>query len=156
MQKFFVEFPWILDPRIMTFKNEISYSQMLKEQFPDKKVKYDKNKRLDFLCINHIGVFFIIELKRPKSVIGTKAINQGLAYAAFIKQYMSTEHNQQVVCIVLGGKLSSKPEVMSLSNSLRNDGKVYFNSYNQLLSQAIRYHEEIIDTFERTKELMKA
>jgi len=156
MQKFFVEFPWILDPRIMTFKNEISYSQMLKDNFPDKNVKYDSNKRLDFLCINHIGVFFIIELKRPKSVIGIKAIQQGLTYAAFIKQHMSTEFNQQVVCIVLGGKLSSKPEVISLSDSLSNDGKVYFNSYSQLLSQAMRYHEEIIETFDKATEINAA
>ena len=62
IHNFFKKFPWILDPRIMNFKDEVTYSKLLKENFKDGDV--EENKRIDFLCLNFSESHFIIELKK--------------------------------------------------------------------------------------------
>lgn len=77
MHEFFKQFPWLLDPRIMNFKDEVTYSKLLKENFVEDDSVLESDKRLDFLCQDFSGIFFIIELKRPGKVIGMKELNQG-------------------------------------------------------------------------------
>ncbi|MDQ0513986.1 hypothetical protein J2Z62_000424 [Mycoplasmoides fastidiosum] len=42
IQPFLEKFPWILDPRITTFKRETTYRKLLKENFPEKKIRRKK------------------------------------------------------------------------------------------------------------------
>ncbi|NLC03784.1 MAG: ATP-binding protein, partial [Tissierellia bacterium] len=49
MQPFFEKFPWILNPRITTFEREVSFSTILKKNFPDQSLG-KSNRRIDFLC----------------------------------------------------------------------------------------------------------
>lgn len=147
IEPFLEKFPWILDPRIMSFKTERRYSQLLRENFPEDKHTVDSDKRIDFLCTNHVGHHFIIELKRPKSVIKMKQLTQGLEYVSFLKSKIGTEFTSMVYCIVVGGEASKKESDKELADSLK--GKVYFKSYDELLSQAKNYHQEIIDKYDK-------
>jgi hypothetical protein len=147
IEPFFEKFPWILDPRIMSFKTEKRYSQLLKENFPEDKHTVESDKRIDFLCTNHIGHHFIIELKRPKSIITSKQLQQGLEYVSFLKSIVGTEFSSMVYCIVVGGAASEKGVDKEMMDSLK--GKVYFKSYEEVLSQAKNYHQEIIDRYDK-------
>lgn len=149
LEKFFEKFPWILDPRIMEFKTEQRYSQILKEKFGEIDDLPEIDKRLDFLCINHLNQFFIIELKRPKSVVGAKFLNQGLEYVSFIEENIGNEYGSKVTCIIIGGKRSPNSTAKNLAKSLRDSNNVYFKPYNEVLSMAQTYHKEIIERYEQ-------
>lgn len=149
LEKFFEKFPWILDPRIMEFKTEQRYSQLLKDKFSEVNELPEIDKRLDFLCINHLNQFFIIELKRPKSVIGAKFLNQGLEYVSFIEENIGNEYGSKVTCIIIGGKLSPDSTAKNLAKSLKDSNNVYFKTYNEVLSMAQTYHKEIIERYEQ-------
>lgn len=147
IEPFFEKFPWILDPRIMNFRTEQRYSKILKDQFNEAKDTIDSDRRIDFLCTNHLGHYFIIELKRPQSVIGKRQLDQGLEYVSFLSALIGNEIDSKVNCIVVGGELSAKDIDRRVAASYKKSGDVYFKSYNELLVQAKNYHQEIIDRY---------
>jgi len=148
LHNFLRQFPWLLDPRIMTFRDEVTYSKLLKENFKEPEDMPDSDRRIDFLCQNFPGSFFVIELKRPKNKISLKELEQALDYSSFIQSKISQEFQSKVTCYIIGKSLVDKPSVQSLAESLRHDGKVIFKSYEDLLSSAIKYHQEFIDQYE--------
>ena len=52
LHNFLKEFPWMIDPRWTLVANEMSYSRLLSEHFPENKDMPEKNKRIDFLCVS--------------------------------------------------------------------------------------------------------
>lgn len=50
MQKFLEEFPWLLDPKMTSFEREVTYSRILKENFPEKDLP-ESNRRIDFYVL---------------------------------------------------------------------------------------------------------
>lgn len=144
---FFKQFPWILDPRIMNFEDEVTYSQLLKNNFKDDHLD-GVDRRLDFLCVNFSESYFIIELKRPESVIGKNQLEQAIEYVSFIRERLGNEIGRNVYCYVIGKKLADTDYVKTMSQALRNDKVVYFKPYTELLSNAKKYHLEFIEKYD--------
>lgn len=147
MHNFFKQFPWLLDPRIMSFKDEVWYSSLLRENFPEEDT-LEEDKRIDFLCQNFASNFFVIELKRPSKVLGEKELRQALGYKAFIQSKLGNENSQKVVCYLIGKQLSRDLVVKEMAESYRNSGSVIVRTYGELLSEAIKYHQEFIDKYQ--------
>jgi len=147
LHNFLKQFPWILDPRIMNFEDEVTYSKLLKEKFPESKVP-EENKRIDFLCVNFSESYFIIELKRPETVIGKNQLDQALEYVSFIEQRLGNEYGKNVYCYIIGNKLADTPITRKKAEALRNNNDVYFKSYHELLANAKKYHQEFIDKYD--------
>lgn len=147
LHKFLKQFPWILDPRIMNFRDEVTYSSLLKEHFKED-MELDENKRIDFLCVDFSESFFIIELKRPKTIIGEKQLDQGLEYVSFLENKLGNEHGRNIYCYVLGNKLSGSNIAQKKAESYKKSGSVYFKPYSELLKNAKNYHQEFIDKYE--------
>lgn len=147
VHNFLKQFPWLLDPRIMNFKDEVTYSKLLREKFIEDDTVIEQNRRIDFLCQNFAGSFFIIELKRPGKTIGEKELFQALQYSSFIGKNISNESSQNIVCYIIGKSLSQDPSVQTLSDSLRDSSKVIVKTYSELLQTAINYHEEFIQKY---------
>ncbi len=145
MHEFFKTFPWILDPRIMNFQDEVTYSKLLREKFKEDKKVPKEDKRIDFLCQNFAESTFIIELKRPQATITSKNLDQGLEYLAFIKKHINNETPKNVHCYIVGGKLSSHHTAQEKADSYSSTGKVYFKPYLELLKNAKQYHREFIE-----------
>ena len=146
IHNFFKKFPWILDPRIMNFKDEVTYSKLLKENFKDEDV--EENKRIDFLCLNFSESHFIIELKRPETVIGKKELEQGLEYVSFIEERLGNEYGKNIYCYIIGKKLANSSIAQKMARSFRDSSSVYFKPYTELLANAKKYHEEFIRKYE--------
>ncbi|SHK87657.1 ATP-binding protein [Fibrobacter sp. UWEL] len=146
MHNFFKQFPWLLDPRIMSFKDEVWYSSLLKDKFPENE-SLEEDKRIDFLCQNFASNFFVIELKRPSKVLGKKELEQALGYKAFIQSNLGNENTRNVVCYLIGNRLSNDALVREMADSYRKSGSVIVRTYSELLSEAIRYHQEFIDKY---------
>lgn len=148
MHEFFKQFPWLLDPRIMNFKDEVTYSKLLKENFVEDDSVLESDKRLDFLCQDFSGIFFIIELKRPGKVIGMKELNQGVDYVSFIQSRLGNTFGHKIICYIIGNKLSTDASVKTVSDALAKDSTVYVKTYLELLTAAKNYHQEFIDKYE--------
>jgi hypothetical protein len=145
---FLKQFPWLLDPRIMNFKDEVTYSQLLKDKFPESDEVLEEDRRIDFLCQNFANTYFIIELKRPKRKISIGELQQALSYSAYLKSKISNQYQSNVICYIIGDSLVYKPEVKALADSLRNSNNVIFRPYEELLNAARSYHQEFIDQYE--------
>ena len=147
MHDFFVEFPWLLDPRIMNFKDEVKYSSMLKDHYDDSSLP-EEDRRLDFLCHNFVDQVFIIELKRPSKVLSMKELEQAFEYVDFIQNRMGNEYGCKVSCYLIGNKLADSSKVRRKADMYRNEGVVIVRTYEELLNAAKSYHSEFIEKYQ--------
>lgn len=147
IHNFFKEFPWILDPRIMNFQDEVTYSKLLKDNFKEEDLD-ENDRRLDFLCVDFSESFFIIELKRPETVIGKNELDQAMDYVSFMDSRLSNEFGRNVKCFIVGKKLADSDKVRRTAKAFRRDEAVYFRSYLDLLRNAKSYHQEFINKYD--------
>ncbi len=150
MHNFFKQFPWLLDPRIMNFQDEVRYSELLKENFKEEKLD-EKDRRLDFLCHDFVGQFFIIELKRPGRIIGKDELDQAMAYVDFVSKHKGNDSSQRITCYLIGKKLSDLSLVQRTADLYRNGGAVIVRTYDELLNSAINYHKEFINKYDEVQ-----
>ncbi|MBP1910327.1 ATP-binding protein [Methanolobus bombayensis] len=148
LHNFFKKFSWLLDPRILEFKDEVRYSELLKESFPEAELE-EPNKRIDFLCSNALGdILYVIEIKRSNYAIDLKALDQAYEYGAFLtERYASETGFSKVVCFVVGGEKSRNGVFRKRENTYRMSGEVFVKTYTELLEQSKEYHKEFIDAY---------
>ncbi len=151
MHDFFKKFPWLLDPRIMEFKHEAKFSDLLKEKFPEATLE-EENKRIDFLCVRLGGVFFVIELKRPHHILTLKDLEQAKKYRLFIEAHHGNEFMDNIVAYIVVGKIPDRREVTDEIGTLKRAQKVYVRTYTELLQSAINYHREFIEKYNKLKQ----
>ena len=150
LHNFLKKFSWLLDPRILEFKDEVKYSQLLKESFPENKLD-ESDRRIDFLCSNALGeILYVIEIKRSKYRIDAKALEQAYSYGAFLQdKYASESGFSKVVCYVVGGeKNSTDYKFKAKEKTYIQSGEVFVKTYIELLEQSKEYHKEFIETYD--------
>lgn len=154
MHQFFKHFPWLLDPRIIEFQDEVYYSNLLKEKYPEKKLR-ESDRRIDFVCTSVSNSRFIIELKRPQHTVNAKDIEQAADYRAFLENHIGNtpESASQVVAYIVGGKRSSNHFAQSQMQTYRTSGQIYVKMYSELLENAKTYHQEFIEKYEQLQNL---
>jgi hypothetical protein len=150
LHNFLKKFSWLLDPRILEFRDEVTYSQLLKESFKEEKLD-EKNKRIDFLCSNALGeILYVIEIKRSQFKVDYDAIEQAYEYGSFLKEkYASTTGFSKVVCYVVGGEKSSNRKFRDKEKTYMQTGEVFVKTYRELLEQSKEYHKEFIDAYDK-------
>ena len=154
MHDFFKQFPWLLDPRIIEFKHEVSYAEILKNKYPERGLK-ESERRIDFVCTSVSDSRFIIELKRPHHTVNAKDIKQAADYRAFLENHIGNtlESASQVVAYIVGGKKSSNHFAQAEMNTYRTSGEIYVKTYSELLENAKTYHQEFIEKYEKLQNL---
>lgn len=150
LHNFLKQFPWLLDPRIMSFRDEVTFSKLLREKYPETELNIN-DRRIDFLCQRFANSLFIIELKRPKTKLSNKELDQALDYVTFIEDHLGNENGTKVCCYLIGEKLAQDKSVERKARSYRNDGNVYVKTYTELLANAKSYHNEFIDKYEKLR-----
>ncbi|HUH34423.1 MAG TPA: ATP-binding protein [Moheibacter sp.] len=148
LHNFLKKFSWLLDPRILEFKDEVYYSNLLKETYPDNKLE-EKNRRIDFLCSNALGeILYVIEIKRSNYEVDYDAIEQAYDYQSFLKEkYASQTGFSKVVCFIVGGKKSEERKFRDKENTYMKTGEVFVKTYIELLEQSKEYHKEFIEAY---------
>jgi len=151
---FLKQFPWLIDPRIMNFEDEVTYSKLLKEHYPDEELETN-DRRLDFLCVDFSDTFFIIELKRPKKKVSDKELDQALNYVSFLKRKLGSDgrSGKRVTATIIADSLVNVDAVEEKADSLSESGRVYVKSYYQLLSVAQKYHSEFIEKYDELQKI---
>lgn len=148
LHNFFKKFSWLLDPRILEFRDEVRYSELLKEAYPEEGLEV-QNRRIDFLCSNALGeILYVIEIKRSNYVIDLKAIDQAFDYGSFLtEKYASQSGFSRVVCFVVGGEKSNNYTFKSKEKTYSKTGEVFVKTYTELLEQSKEYHKEFIEAY---------
>ncbi|SKA20740.1 ATP-binding protein [Sediminibacterium ginsengisoli] len=148
LHNFLKKFSWLLDPRILEFRDEVTYSKLLSETFPDEVLNI-QDRRIDFLCSNALGeILYVIEIKRSSYKIDEKAIEQAYKYGVFLKKkYAQHVGFSKVVCYVVGGSKSGDDFFESKEDTYRKSGEVFVKTYRELLEQSKEYHKEFIQTY---------
>ncbi len=148
LHNFLKEFSWLLDPRILEFKDEVRYSTILKENYPEEGLE-EKDRRIDFLCSNALGnVLYVIEIKRSKYAIDEKSIEQAYDYGSFLKEkYASESGFSNVVSYIVGGSKASDRKTRAKEQTYSRTGEVFVKTYAELLEQSKEYHKEFIEAY---------
>ena len=150
LHNFLKKFSWLLDPRILEFRDEVTYSKLLQEAYPDDNLD-EQDRRIDFLCSNALGeILYVIEIKRSTYKVDVKAIEQAYDYASFLEErYASETGFSRVVCYVVGGSKSEDRRFRSKEKTYAETGEVFVKSYRELLEQSKEYHKEFIEAYDQ-------
>lgn len=155
LHNFLKEFPWVLDPRWSLVADEVHYSKLLREKFPESDAVLEKDRRIDFLCVAESDTLVVVEIKRPGVVASMKELEQIEEYVGFMRDHVerSTDPNlgaRDVVGYLLVGGVADTWQARQKRNTLRND-RIYVRLYGDLLGLVQNSHREILDRFETIK-----
>ncbi|RJS58139.1 hypothetical protein CJ481_20805 [Bacillus subtilis] len=145
IQPFLEKFPWILDPRMTKFDREITFSRILKENFPDEELT-ERNRRIDFICSNVSGKVHIIELKRPNIRLSSKEINQAVEYHTFLKK--NTTEISEIKTFLVSDNINLEPTAQTIYDALHAQEVLTIRTYTDMLNEARHYHKQFIDAAE--------
>lgn len=153
LHDFFKQLPWLLDPRIMEFKDEVYYSTLLGENYPDADEELESNRRIDFVCMIFANNFFIIELKRPRHKLRKKDIDQAIDYRTFVESLKGNEVTSatSTVAYIVCGERDDNRIVADMAETYRAKGHIFVRTYHELLNNARNYHQEFIDKYDEMK-----
>jgi len=157
IHEYMKKFPWILDPRWTVIYDEVRFSKLLKEKFPDKD-KPPKDRRIDFLCFTTWPAIIVVELKRPGSPVGKDELEQLREYVLFIEEHKGGtdpqfSHNK------VFGYLICENEQRSHAYDIRREKLaeqgMYVRKYTELLAVAKNTNDDFISKYEELKKLGK-
>lgn len=156
LHNFLKKFSWLLDPRILEFRDEVTYTALLKETYPDENLS-ESDRRIDFLCSNALGeILYVIEIKRSKYKIDVKALEQAYSYGAFLtNKYASESGFSKVVCFVVGGEKSDHYAFRAKEGTYIQSGEVFVKTYRELLEQSKEYHKDFIEAYDSFNPIKK-
>ncbi|WP_041959756.1 ATP-binding protein [Sulfurospirillum arsenophilum] len=160
MHHFLNKFPWILEPRLNSLTDEVTYKKFLKDEFNDDS-DVDEDKRIDFICKGDRDTLFIMEIKRSQKMITKKELEQLEEYCDFIKATIlergtksDRDKYKYVKGYIIGKALSQDTRTqVKLENMERNN--MNFLSYEIMLEQAKQYHKEFMESYEKLNHLIK-
>ena len=157
LHNFLKEFPWVIDPRWSMVDDEVSFSTLLRKQFPEPEDLPEGDRRIDFLCVSEGTNLVVVEIKRAGLKSSIKQLDQIEEQVNFVRDHVkktsdSMYKNKSVIGYLLCGDLVDTFNVRGKVENLKRAG-VYVRLYSGLLSTARRVHKEFID---RYNELRKA
>ena len=159
LHEFLKEFPWVIDPRWTLIADEVRYSQLLKEQFPESDTAPESDRRIDFLCVGSGTDLYVVEIKRPSLKASRKHLNQLEEYVIFMRSEIRTstdpDHSyKDVIGYLICGDMVSTQEVEEKKKMLQ-DTKIYVRLYRDLLSHVQRIHGQFLKRYRELQEARK-
>ena len=152
IQPFFEKFPWVLDPKMNSFEREYTLGNAIKDNVI-KKEALDNGanplKRIDFFVTKNSDEFTIFELKTPNIKITNEMLSSVVHYITFTKNYLATEtRNFKVKVVLITNNHKLNDDVKYMMDSMIAKGDLIFKTYNELLMDATKYHENFIKKYE--------
>ena len=144
IQPFIEEFPWLLDPKLISFEREVTYLKLLRENCDDSNLGDESNRRIDFLTSMSDNTLYIFELKRPNLKVKTDYVTQVYDYESFIHK---VNPNINVKTFLVTNNCEIERTAQSMIDSAVKTNKFEIKTYTELLSAARSYHKEIIERY---------
>ena len=151
LHNFLREFPWVIDPRWTLVDDEVYYSQLLRDKFPEGSEVPEENKRIDFLCVREGTHLVVVEIKRPGSKVSREELRQIEDYVIFVENYLQgttdpESQYQEVTGYLLCGDLVDTPYVRGRRQNLARV-QIYVRRYTDLLDMVKRMHKEFLNRY---------
>ncbi len=155
LHKFLKEFPWVLDPRWTLVADEVTYSKLLRDKFPESPDIPEDDRRIDFLCVRESDSLVVVEIKRPQLRASKKELYQVEEYVNFMRDYVSDNTDPdtrvtEVVGYLLCGDLVNTPEVKRRRDNLAA-AKIYVRLYDDLLRMVQKNHQEFLSRYDKLR-----
>ena len=159
LHNFLKEFPWVIDPRWTLVDDEVHYSKLLRERFPDADIP-ESDRRIDFLCVRESTNLVVVEIKRPAAHVSRRELDQIRDYVFFVREYVRQPTDaettyQNVVGYLLCGDFVKASAVRQYQDLLAKD-QIYVRRYDDLLDMVKRMHREFIERYEELRKRVKA
>ena len=156
LHDFLKEFPWIIDPHWTLVADEVQYSDLLRNTFPEIDDIPEANRRIDFLCVGEGENLIVVEIKRPNSKVTLKELDQITAYVEFIETCIhgtsDPDHRyKEVKGYLLCGDLVNRDQVKVRQRRLAQT-KIYVRRYIDLLAAVERSHSEFLKRYDELQE----
>ncbi len=155
LHNFLKEFPWVLDPRWTLVADEVTYSKLLREEFPESADVPEHNRRIDFLCVKESNNLVVVEIKRPQSKISMGELSQVEEYVSFIRNYVrkTTDpslKNKDVVGYLLCGDSVDTWQVREKLINLKAVN-IFVRRYDDLLRMVRKNHGEFLTRYDKLR-----
>lgn len=159
LHDFLKEFPWVIDPRWTLIDDEVTYSQVLRDQFPIDESVPENNRRIDFLCVRESTNLVVVEIKRPESKASVEELNQIEEYVSFMRDHVrrttDPDHKYETVTgYLLCGNLVDTYQVREKRQNLSH-ASIYIRRYGDLLGTVRRIHNEFLERYSQFQEIKK-
>ena len=151
IHQFLKEFPWVIDPRWMLIDDEVRYSKMLREEFPESDIP-EQDRRIDFLCVREGGNLVVVEIKRPSTRASKHELDQIEDYVNFTRDYVGKATDKEfsfrnVVGYLLCGNVVDSYQVRQKIQNLEK-AQIFVRKYVDLLRMVEKMHKEFIDRYD--------
>ena len=151
LHNFLKEFPWVIDPRWTLVDDEVRYSKVLRQRFPESKELSEIDRRIDFLCVRESTNLVVVEIKRPQKKVSEPELEQIERYVAFMRDHVKKTTDpdfsyQQVVGYLLCGDLVDTFMVRERRENLERS-RIFVRRYGDLLGMVKRIHGEFIQRY---------
>ena len=151
LHQFLKEFPWVIDPRWTLISDETSYSNLLREHFPESDDIPEKNRRIDFLCVKESNSLIVVEIKRPGTRVSVKDLNQIEEYVNFVRaQVKKTTDPERRYNNVIGYLLCGDSVDTDNAREKRENleaARIYVLKYADMLRQVQDLHRAFLDKY---------
>ena len=156
LHNFLKEFPWVIDPRWTLVDDEVRFSSLLRQYFPEPPELPETDRRIDFLCVREGTNLVVVEIKRPSLKASMKELNQIQEQVNFARDYASKTTDQEykyqsVTGYLLCGDMTDTFNVRGTRDNLANAG-IYVRLYSDLLSTAQRVHKDLIKRYNQLRD----
>lgn len=160
LHNFLKEFPWVIDPRWTMVDDEVWFSRLLRDEFPEPPELADGDRRIDFLCVREGTNLVVVEIKRPGHKASVKDLNQIEEQVSFVRDRISRSTDPErrydtATGYLLCGNLVDNFRVREKRKNLA-DARIHVRLYSDLLETAQRVHKEFIGRYNELKEAKAA
>jgi hypothetical protein len=155
LHRFLKEFPWVLDPRWTLVADEKTYSDLLRERFPEDPKTLEEDRRIDFLCVSESDTLVVVEIKRPQSKASRKELEQIEEYVAFMRDHVKKTSDPamkvtDVVGYLLCGDLVDTFYVRQRRENLQRS-RIFIRLYADLLRLVKSNHREFLSRYSQLR-----
>ena len=156
LHNFLKEFPWVIDPRWTLVDDQVTYSRLLRDKFPESHNVPEENKRIDFLCVREGTNLVVVEIKRAKSKASTNELDQIEEYVNFLRDYIQSTNDpaynyKEVTGYLLCGDLVNTYQARGRRDNLEK-AQIYVRRYLDLLTMVQKAHTEFLNRYNQLRE----
>lgn len=153
LRDYFRKYPWMLDPTWIQWQDEVYFSKLLNDKFPNEEMD-GSNRRMDFVAIGAGNTIYVVELKRPGHRVSYEDVVQLSRYVGFVKTHLGNYPSRpykKVVGYLVVGKMSNDSGIRHLVNGTEKSEQ-YIRTYADLVASAKQLHKHFDDKIKEFEE----
>ena len=156
LHAFLKEFPWVIDPRWTLIDDDVHYSDLLREKFPESDAVPESDRRIDFLCVREPRNLVAVEIKRPSYRASIRDLNLIEDYVSFLRDQIQRTSDPEpryasVVGYLMCGDTADNYRMRERTKNLAS-AQIYVRMYRELFSQVKSRHSEFLQRYEQLQE----